>query len=304
MNTYYIRRPGPKSEPIQTAQEWDALINRCVRMAHDDLISDFRVLLYGIERPESEQNELENWTTESLDRFSELRQGLINDGKKDPCELGYWWFAYRIQDGFTQPTAGEMLDKMRNVRHYTGWPVWSVRNPRALRPYNGLIECWPPNLSGQTFFHFWLASPKGLFFLLRNYDDDINPDRVHPGTTLDAILPIWRIGECLLHAEEMSRLLEAPSGSVSVQVCWTGLAQRRLGEWTTSTKFMLPPFVYQCHSPSVQSPPVEIQADQIGSKLPELTELLLKPLYEAFDFFKMPMNVIVEVLKRLRQGRF
>lgn len=29
-NAYYIRRPGPKSEPIQTAQEWDDLINRCL----------------------------------------------------------------------------------------------------------------------------------------------------------------------------------------------------------------------------------------------------------------------------------
>ena len=39
---YYIRRPGPRSEPPQSAQEWDELIGRCVRASRQDLLKDIR----------------------------------------------------------------------------------------------------------------------------------------------------------------------------------------------------------------------------------------------------------------------
>src|SRR5260370_41892753 len=38
INTYYIRRPGPASEPPQSAREWDELIRRCVLSAREELL--------------------------------------------------------------------------------------------------------------------------------------------------------------------------------------------------------------------------------------------------------------------------
>ena len=46
-NMYYIRRHGPRSEPPQTAEEWDGLIRRCVRNSREDVLDSIRAVLAG-----------------------------------------------------------------------------------------------------------------------------------------------------------------------------------------------------------------------------------------------------------------
>jgi hypothetical protein len=42
----------------------------------------------------------------------------------------------------------------------------------------------------------------------------------------------------------------------------------------------------------------------IEDNLAELLHPVLRPLYERFDFFELPMNLVVEELVGLRRGRF
>src|SRR6185437_12694023 len=44
---YYIRRPGPASEPPQTGQEWDELIRRSIRNSTEEIASLVRDVLEG-----------------------------------------------------------------------------------------------------------------------------------------------------------------------------------------------------------------------------------------------------------------
>lgn len=44
-NTYFIRKPGPCSEPASNANEWKTLIHRCVLNDKDTLLNDFRRIL-------------------------------------------------------------------------------------------------------------------------------------------------------------------------------------------------------------------------------------------------------------------
>jgi hypothetical protein len=148
MNTYYIRRPGPKSEPIQTGQEWDALIRRCMRVARDDLLSDIRGLLYGARQPTSEEGastgRMTEWTQRALARFDELRKELTDAGKDDPYRLGYWWLAYSLEGEYDEPTPAALRDLLQRVERKTGWPVWPflTRTPLTPHPYKDVVECW------------------------------------------------------------------------------------------------------------------------------------------------------------------
>jgi hypothetical protein len=74
---------------------------------------------------------------------------------------------------------------------------------------------------------FWRASPQGLMYLLRGYDEDAM-QRVPPGSSLELILPVWRVGEIVLHAEQLAAALGEGETTVILHFQWEGLAGRRL----------------------------------------------------------------------------
>ena len=43
-NTIYLRRPSAETAPISTAQDWEDLINQCVRLRRDEFMNEFRDL--------------------------------------------------------------------------------------------------------------------------------------------------------------------------------------------------------------------------------------------------------------------
>jgi len=40
----YLRRPGAETAPVSTPQDWEDLINRCVRLRRDEFLNEFREL--------------------------------------------------------------------------------------------------------------------------------------------------------------------------------------------------------------------------------------------------------------------
>jgi len=47
-----------------------------------------------------------------------------------------------------------------------------------------------------------------------------------------------------------------------------------------------------------------IDAHAIDPNLPEIVHPLLSPLYALFDFFELPMQLVVDELARMRAGNF
>lgn len=47
-----------------------------------------------------------------------------------------------------------------------------------------------------------------------------------------------------------------------------------------------------------------IDAQAIDPNLPEIVHPLLSPLYALFDFFELPMELVVDELARMRAGNF
>jgi hypothetical protein len=317
-NLFYIRRPGPKSEPPQSGREWDELINRCITTARDDLLERIREILQGglpgIPAREDEGRELDEWVTQSTDRFNSLVTEKLQDEKPSRYSKGIWYVAYTIKGVTSSMSLSEFLEVLNKVQgHETGWPPWWVpsRGEIAPYPYNGLVECWLRDLRGDIFgparsdvfrfsghSDFWRASPKGMMFLLRGYQEDSDPS-VEPGTVLDLTLPIWRIGECLLHAERLVKnLMGNEVTTIAFRTVWTGLAGRTLISWASPRRIFFDP-----RGPSRQDSVTSeriIPSDQISETLPEIVKTLTQPLYETFDFYDIPSTLVREELLKMR----
>jgi hypothetical protein len=205
----------------------------------------------------------------------------------------------------------EVLNKVRG--HESGWPPWWVPNRNEIAPYphDQLVECWLKDLRGDIFGNyrsdvfrftghsdFWRASPKGKMFLLRGYQED-GARNAEPGTILDLILPIWRIGECLLHADRLAKtLMGNEATTIAFRSVWTGLMGRTLVSWAEPRRVL-----FLARGPSRQDTVTSeriIPSDQISETLPELVKNLTQPLYEIFDFYDIPSNVVREELLKMR----
>ena len=168
-------------------------------------------------------------------RWRELIEPLPpDDAARMP--LGYYELAFAILDVAPAPDLMELrrrLDAARQIRH-TGWgPFVSLhREPFEPHPVEGLIETWlgapeeGRRLRTPAHCDFWRAHPDGRLFLQRGYDED-ESEGVQAGTCIDVTLPIWRVGESMLHIAHLARSFEE-NPTIVVRCRYTALQNRVL----------------------------------------------------------------------------
>jgi hypothetical protein len=304
-HTYYIRRPGPRSEAPQTGREWDELIGRCVRAAREDLLDAIRGVLTGgdaITTAATEEDALEGWLAESLARWDEVRPSLQPESQ-ERARHGWYAVAYVLDGQFEAPTPPQLLEILRVVRGTeTGWPAWIVMDGADERPRlrGNVIES---TIEGGAAFpgdiDFWRADTSGRMFLLRGYDEDGGNSRREPGTAVDLVLPIWRIGEALLHPPRLAARLGDDRAALDFGVIWHGFCGRHLVASERRTLF-------HTRGPAQEdkvSSRIRIaDVSRIPDELPEITRQLIAPLYWQFAFYEIEERVVVEELQEMRRG--
>ncbi len=124
-NAIYVRKPGPRSEAPQSAQDWDDLLSRCLRNRRDEMLDQIRDLISGavpqIEQA-AEPERLDKWIESGFSRWTELTEALpANVGPRLPH--GSYCFAYELigERRQIEPARIPELLKASVVRH-TGWP--------------------------------------------------------------------------------------------------------------------------------------------------------------------------------------
>ena len=327
----YDRLPGPESSPISDANDWHELLERCLRARRDELVASIQTaigligpadLARALQKSEAPNNEqgappepepqrapaaatLENWVTESRARLTErLAEPHENP---DLYADGAWSFAYAVDPPPAPPVGlGELKEILLEVvGRETGWPAWwwpTADDDRSPHPVGETIECWMRGgtLSDSAHADFWRASGRGELYLLRGYDEDSASERspahshLKSGVVLDPAIVVWRVGECLLHAERMARRLDAESVLVDIQ--WEGLKGRVLDSLEPMRRFYSSG---TCKQDTAQSQ-MTIKADVISGTLPELVRKLTAPLFVQFDFFEMRLEDIERELDRMR----
>jgi len=139
----------------------------------------------------------------------------------------------------------------RAMVHHTGWPMFLLlhRPDLPAQEVDGVIECWlrPADsgvnrrpLGDPAHCDFWRVAPTGRAVIIRGYQED-SQDTFPPRTIFDTTLPIWRLAEALLHAQNLSGLLADDPASVTVRLraLYTGLSGRVLRAWAAPLSDLL-----------------------------------------------------------------
>jgi hypothetical protein len=305
-HTYYIRVPGPESAPPRSGHDWEALIRRCMDNDHERQLNALRRLIATFQSsPETARlvaaaaestDLLRQWTDQSFQRLRSL------DPEQDRYLFGWWSCSYILSPVNAPPSLPMLRRILIEVKGTeTGWPVWLSLDgsPGMGATIAGdSIECWLRDVHDST--DFWRASPQGRMFLLRRHQEDSDSDfpSVVPGEFLDLILPVWRTGECLLHASRLGHRLEADT--VEVEMIWHGIAGRELRALAGAGRRSVMPGRI-CNDPEVRSR-ITVPLAQISDSLPEFVKELVSPLYARFDFFEPPDELYATELRRMRSG--
>jgi hypothetical protein len=228
---------------------------------------------------------------------------------------GRYSIAYEILGERRQIVPAQFPEVLRRsvVRH-TGWPPFWYPTRAGIAPYSidGAVECWLGNdhetrIEDQDASHsdFWRVHPDGLAFLLRGFQEDdgerqLGGGPVMPGTVFDITLPVWRVGEALLQARCLAaNLFEGPT-TIRFVVTYEGLAGRSLAS-INNRRHIWDGRVSHQETITLNT---HIDAQTIDANLPEIVHPLLSPLYALFDFFELPMQLVVDELTRMRAGNF
>lgn len=308
----YVRKPGPMSEEPHTAEEWRNLLDRCVRARRETMLDSIRaIVLGGVEESSSDRTAtgLKTFMNSSRQRWLSLVQSGPQDAQ------------YRFPDGHYEVAIGlvnpqplvrlaELKDRLAVAQRVqtSGWPPFLDIGVEGLSPYahERCIEAWlgsptPRNIhSGPLYADFWRASLSGQLYLIRGYGEDSaegnNSSRRKPGEFLTIDITVIRIWESLRIAGGFAQTFEDVD-EVIVQCQYTGLSGRRLID---SSK---PAFSIRRGVSEVGEVPLygQFTLQQLEDNMPEVLLQLMAPLFEHFDFFRLTLDHVQNVLAQYRQ---
>ncbi len=232
---------------------------------------------------------LDQWMRESGARWERVaRERISGENRSLYYAWGCWQLAYAFGAIPARLSLPEMLQALETMPGQTRclhpWRVPAAADKKPY-PFERALECWPAASPDGFSPDFWRASPELKMFYLRKHEEDevMGAGHVLPASRKFLIhRPIWRIGECVLHAARLSRALDLPPGTVCFRARWTGLLGRQLASWPEGRLDSR----HECRQDTVESTAAAATAD-LEEKLPDVVAALLAPLYEAFDLFRV-----------------
>ncbi len=310
-NSYYIRKPGPRSEQPQTAEEWRTLLNRCVRSNRDEMLEAIRSIVTGrVETQDSRPNaldDLQDYRTAAHSRWEEL---VSNEPDSSPARFphGYYEMAFSLIGATSASNLSELRDRLREAGriNLSGWPPFLHSSRQAPYSREDFVEAWLGEIdrngrrSQQSYFYdFWRASLNGQLYTVRAYFED-EPDN-DPGHVFYTSTPVLRIGEGLLFASRFAETFEEVD-QIAVHCRFMGLEGRYLASDEPITP--LNTFLHRHYTSSTNEVILkgQITQQQVQDNLAEFLHPLLQPLYEKFNFFRLSFDRVAEELQRLRRG--
>ena len=208
------------------------------------LAKAFAILrVVGLVEERSEDGAQELFVKEAFERWLKLTAKLHQDS---PARFPDGWYRidYVVEGDLKHISLDKFLEILVQAElPLTGWPVFWIPTRKEFLPreIDGVIECWlPPSTESSprisydaAHCDFWRATPEGRMFLIRGYQED-SQETFAPRRIFDTGLPIWRLGEALLHAAQLSKLLKRKDDSevtVKFRALYTGLSGRILKAW-------------------------------------------------------------------------
>jgi len=303
-DSYYIRRPGPISEPPQTGREWDELLRRCIIASKNELLDSIRIILSGdVDEAEQDFEELNKWITNLFKTWHIKNQQKVESGESDRYKYGVQYDGYRIIGAFEEPSRIQLLTYLRDIDSFgTVFPMWMVLYDPDFSPYviENEIEAWnyQNRLPNGAHSEYWRVSLKGMLFSLRGYFEDIpHSDNIYLGTLIHEVNPIFTVGMTLIHSYRLMEKLGCENCEVEYIFTWTGLRDRTIA---TDRDHLFggdyPIFrtqVYKSHDDTILTA-AKIKQSVLIENLQEHVYKLTKNLYDSFGFYEVSKKLIEE----------
>ena len=311
-NRCYIRKPGPRSEEPQTSEEWRELINRCIRAGREDMLEAIRSIVSGrveiLNPAPNALDELRAYCDEARKHWKEL---VAKEPKNSPARFpyGYYEMGFFLVGAQPSNSLTEIKNRLAIARNIllTGWPPFSEKySGWTTRPYETFVETWNGQFGhGDSmerepeFCDFWRVSIDGKLYTIRAYLEDglqriPRDERIPGGKVFDVTLPVWKIAEGLLFASRFAETFHGVA-AIAIQCRFTGLEGRRL---TCINGRRLLPNSYVSDTAEIMLTR-QVTPKQVRDNLAEILHPLLLPLYEHFQFFQLPFDLVQEELAKL-----
>lgn len=256
----------------------------------------------------------ERFLRESLERWRAITADLpANNVARFPD--GFYRVDYCLEGELKQVSGRAFENVLRQaITRHTGWPVFLMleRADLAPREVDGAIEVWlkPQQYVERDFGNdpahcdYWRAVPSGRLFLLRGYQED-GQETFPPGSVFDTTLPIWRLGEVLLHAERLAALMaktDPADLTIRLRALYTGLQGRQLRNWANPLSGMT--LVGRPARSDEVLLETSVRATGVKDRLAEQLLPLVSALYQRFDVEGLSVEQVRSEVAGLLKGRF
>lgn len=267
----------------------------------------------GLIEEAQESGAQEIFVRDALARWNKLISKLpLNSPGRFP--FGWYRIDYALEGDLTEVELHKFREILLKAKaRNTGWPMFMVptRQEIAPREIDGVLECWlsPEDTNENQIVHdaahcdFWRASPNGRMFLMRGYRED-GQVTFSPGKIFDTTLPIWCIGEALIHAARLAALLkrdEASIVSIKLRVHFTGLTGRILKTWANPMVDLLEEGSGSRSDEALLE--AVVPAPDVETNLATHIYPMVSSLYERFGVTGISLDWVAAEVARLQRSR-
>ena len=294
----YIRRPGAATTEIQTPEDWDELLKRCVSQRRSEFLSEFadmaRRMLAGDATPTQDaEAALENWMDECKAASSAL-QSL-------PAGYGYMEFAQMP----TRTSRQWSRDDLRRAAASTELPSYWLSDPKPLRdgvefhtptPTPFLYVPYALRIRTDGAFYVCIPLMSEDYALPASHETPSLPDRpMYADPSIHRIAWMNRVGIALYEA-----LGIAPNEPYFLCVRHGGIGGRETSVYDTMHYW----FRYQLDIEGRKSLANshewqrEVTLDFAKENRRDLVAQIVNSLFELFNFLLVPGGLINEVFNR------
>lgn len=306
--TVYVRRPGAKSEPVRTQDDWEKLIDRFVGARQSDILDAIRAVLNPPKPQVVDVQSLRDWDVECVRAWREFVDRFNPDDPRR-FQTGFWTFSFRINPFPPVPLSDLNTALDRQMPKHSGWPPFTYLHRAGIRPsphedtiqaYIGATAPGEKPVDRAEHADFWRVRRDGYGFLLRPYQEDRdgyigNRYPIPTGPFFDWELPTFRVVELLKFIEALARAFGAEESDADILLTYYGTAGRRLEAHNSNLIVHTGATSYVnrvVSSLSVSIRDVEMQT-------PEIVYNLLKPVYEQFEFTELPKRLVDRISREV-----
>ena len=224
---------------------------------------------------------------------------------------GWYRIDYALEGDLKEIKPRPLIDVLdRAMVRHTARPMFCISQPDGPAPTetNGLLECrYAPVHIGRggvsrdpADYDFWRADPAGRMFFIRGYLEDAQ-ETMLAGTIFDAIWPIWRLGEALMHAANLAAALSNDEAAVTIRLraLYAGLTGRVLRAWANPRygDFLIGNRPSRSDEALLE---IAVPARDVRANIGQYVLTLTAPLFERFGIPGLPANVVDAELTQMQ----